>query len=518
MILRPYQTDAVEAVYKNWDEYRKVLAVLPTGTGKTICFADIAKREHDAGRRTLILAHRDELIRQAADKIMRSTGLSCAIEKAEETSIGSMYRIVVGSVQTMMRQSRLQRFDPNYFDTIIVDECHHAISDSYRRVLDYFTGARVLGVTATPDRGDKRNLGAYFEALAYEYSLRDAVKDGWLCRIAALTVPLKIDLTGVRTTAGDYNEADLGNALYPYLPHIADQIPPNRKTMIFTPLCATAQKLQVILNSAGRRAYYASGDDRSQIPAWEADGPGAVMLNSQLFNEGYDHPPIDCIVVLRATKSRPYYAQMVGRGTRPFEGKKNLLLIDFLWHTVTHDLCHPCSLVAENEEVAAKMESIQESAGGELDLEDMEIRAKEDVIKAREEALAEKLRTMRNKQRRAIDPIAFGLSIDAADLADYEPLFAWEKRKPSDGQVKTLQNFGLATDEITTRGLASKLLERVIERRKQNLASPKQVSLLRRFGYGHEHAAKMNFNEAKHAIDKIADNGWRRPRPVEVIF
>ena len=163
MELRPYQQEAKEAVFAEWSSgRRKTLLVLPTGCGKTIVFAKIAEECVRNGERVLILAHRGELLEQASDKIAKTTGLGCAVEKAEASCFASWYRIVVGSVQTLMREKRLSRFTADYFDTIIVDEAHHCLSDGYMRVLEYFGGAKVLGVTATPDRGDKKNLGQFF--------------------------------------------------------------------------------------------------------------------------------------------------------------------------------------------------------------------------------------------------------------------------------------------------------------------------------------------------------------------
>lgn len=177
MELRPYQQEAREAVEQEWEQgHDKTLLVLPTGCGKTIVFAKITEDRVRAGDRVLILAHRGELLEQAADKIGKATGLVCATEKAEESCLGSWYRVTVGSVQTLMRPQRLSRFDPHYFDTIIIDEAHHAVSDSYGRILEHFGDARVLGVTATPDRGDMRNLGAVFDSLAYN-TLLDTVAD-----------------------------------------------------------------------------------------------------------------------------------------------------------------------------------------------------------------------------------------------------------------------------------------------------------------------------------------------------
>ena len=186
MELRPYQQEAVAAVMHEWaDGHKKTLLVLPTGTGKTIAFAKIAENSVREGKKVLILAHREELLNQAQEKIKTATGLLCAKEKAEETSLASWYRIVVGSVQTLMREKRLRQFPEDEFGTIIVDEAHHALADSYQQVLQHFPTANVLGVTATPERNNLQCLGNYFDSLAYEYSLTQAVRDGYLCKIKA---------------------------------------------------------------------------------------------------------------------------------------------------------------------------------------------------------------------------------------------------------------------------------------------------------------------------------------------
>ena len=179
MELRPYQKESRAAVFEQWGSgIRRTLLVLPTGCGKTIVFAKITEDCVRNGDRVLILAHRGELLEQAADKIAKATGLGCATEKAEQSCLGSWFRITVGSVQSLMRESRLKRFPEDYFNTIIIDEAHHCISDSYQRVLNHFPDAKVLGVTATPDRGDMKNLGQVFESLAYEYTLPKAIKEG----------------------------------------------------------------------------------------------------------------------------------------------------------------------------------------------------------------------------------------------------------------------------------------------------------------------------------------------------
>lgn len=335
MELRPYQKEAKTAVLSQWEQGNsKTLLVLPTGCGKTIVFAKIAEDRVRNGERVLILAHRGELLEQAADKILNACGLGCAVEKAEESCIGSWYRITVGSVQSLMREKRLAQFSKDYFNTIIIDEAHHSISDSYQKILGYFDEAKVLGVTATPDRGDMKNLGQVFDSLAYEYTLPRAIKEGYLSPIKALTIPLKLDLTGVGTQAGDYKASDIDTALDPYLYQIADEMLKyckERKTVVFLPLIKTSQKFCKILNEKGFRSAEVNGNsiDRGTVLADFDSGKYNVLCNSMLLTEGWDCPSVDCVIVLRPTKVRGLYCQMVGRGTRLCEGKKDLLLLDF---------------------------------------------------------------------------------------------------------------------------------------------------------------------------------------------
>ena len=157
--LRPYQAEAKQAILAAWDEgYRKTLLVLPTGCGKTVVFSSVTEDQVKKGHRVLIMAHRGELLDQAADKLREASGLDSVLEKAESSSLGSFLPVTVGSVQSLAQEKRLARFPNDYFQDIIVDEAHHCLSDSYRRVLDHFPAANILGVTATPDRGDMKNL------------------------------------------------------------------------------------------------------------------------------------------------------------------------------------------------------------------------------------------------------------------------------------------------------------------------------------------------------------------------
>ena len=515
MELRPYQQEAREAVKSDWASgFLRTLLVLPTGCGKTIVFSKIVEDMVRSGRRCLILAHRGELLDQAAGKLLQATGLRCSVEKAEETCLDSWYRVTVGSIQSLMREKRLGQFPADYFNVIVVDEAHHALSDGYQRVLTYFEEARVLGVTATPDRGDMRNLGQYFEHLAYEYTLPRAIKDGYLCPIKAVTIPLTLDLSHVGVQAGDFKNADIDTALDPYLHQIAQEMRTyceNRKTVVFLPLVRTSQKFCRLLNAQGFRAAEVNGNsqDRGSILKDFDEGKYNVLCNSMLLTEGWDCPSVDCVVVLRPTKVRSLYSQMVGRGTRLFPGKEDLLLLDFLWHTERHELCHPANLICESDEVARKMTENIEAAGCPVDIEEAEKKASEDVVAQREESLANQLAEMRSRKRKLVDPLQFEMSIQAADLSSYVPSFGWEMGPPSDQQRATLEKLGIFPDEIETAGKATLLLDRLAKRRVEGLTTPKQIRFLE--GKGFQHVGQWQFETAKHMIDRIAANGWRVP-------
>lgn len=520
MELRPYQMAASRAVWDHWDQgVRATLLVMPTGCGKTIVFSSIIEEAVRRGGRVLVLAHRAELLDQAADKLRRVTGLGCAVEKAEQTAENTWYNVVVGSVQTMQRENRR---DGHEYTHVIVDEAHHAVSASYRAVIDHFADAKVLGVTATADRGDKRNLGEVFETLAYQYTLPAAIRDGWLCPIQALTIPLRIDLASVRQSAGDFQAGDVATALDPYLEQIADHLATDagtRKTVVFLPLIATSQKFLAMLHARGVNAREVNGEsrDRAEALAWfDAAGPGAVLCNAMLLTEGWDCPSVDCICVLRPTKIRSLYAQMVGRGTRLHPGKDDLLLLDFLWHSERHELCRPAHLVCEDQEISRRVAEImaEESQGEAVDLLEAEEAAAGTAVEEREESLRKLLEEQKRRKRALVDPLQFELSI-GAQVRDYEP-DAHDLRAmgpPSTAQLAALEKAGIFPDEVTCQGHASKLLDTIAKRRAENLTTPKQIRFLE--GKGFANVGEWSFDAAKRLIDRIAGNMWRVPYGID---
>ncbi len=513
--LRPYQAEAKQAILSAWDEgYRKTLLVLPTGCGKTVVFASVTEEQVNKGHRVLILAHRGELLSQAADKLRTASGLESVLEKAESTSLGSFFPVTVGSVQSLAQEKRLARFPHNYFDDIIVDEAHHCLSDSYQRVLAHFGSANILGVTATPDRGDQKNLGEYFDNKAYEYSMTQAIREGYLCPIKAQMIPLELDIGSVGISSGDFAAGEIGNALEPYLAQIAQEMLrycKGRKTVVFLPLVATSQKFCRMLNEVGLKAAEVNGnsDDRSQVLEDFEAGRYDVLCNSMLLTEGWDCPAVDCVVILRPTKVRSLYQQMVGRGMRLFPGKENLLLLDFLWMTSRHDLCRPSALISKDEKIAAMMDKqLQEDADG-IDLIEAEEQAERDVLAEREAALAKQLSEMRGKKRKLVDPLQYALSIAAEDLTNYVPSFAWEMAPPSQKQLEFLERRGIFADTVTNAGLASLLIDRLKRRQDEGLATPKQIRCLEKYGF--RQVGTWQFSDASALISQLAGNRWMVP-------
>lgn len=519
MKLRPYQQEAREAVHAEWKSGKaKTLLVLPTGTGKTVVFAAICDDVLREGGRVLILAHRGELLSQAADKIYKLTGLKCSVEKAEQHSIDSWRRITVGSVQTLMRAQRLAQFSQDYFSMIVIDEAHHSISDSYRVILNYFSEAKVLGVTATPDRGDMRNLSAVFDSIAYEYTLPQAIKDGYLVPIKALTVPLKIDMRSVGISAGDYRLGDIATALDPYLESIASMMQKycrNRKTVVFLPLVKTSQKFCGILNSHGFKAAEVNGEseNRETILADFEAGKYNVLCNSMLLTEGWDCPSVDCVVVLRSTKVRALYCQMVGRGTRLSPNKKDLLLLDFLWNTERHELCRPACLVAEDREVSEKMTANLEASAGAAaaDITEAEQTASQEVVEEREAALAKQLDKMKKRKGNLVDPVQFAMSVQSAELSSYVPAFGYERQPVTEKSGNALEKRGIDPSAVNSEGMAEKILKICEKRQNAGLATPKQIRCLERYGF--KHVGTWTFDDANKMISRIAAQGWRRVPP-----
>jgi superfamily II DNA or RNA helicase len=502
MILRTYQSECVEACFESWKKFRKILAVLPTGSGKTIVFSKIAEREKG---RVLILAHRDELIQQARAKLESATGIVADVEQAEHKAELSS-RVVVGSIQTMA--ARGGRWPANHFSTIIIDEAHRTLGDSYLNFLELHPGSKVLGVTATPDRSDKQELGTFYEDVAYEVSLVEMIRQGYLCKIRVRQVPLQIDVSGARKAMGDFNQDDIDAILSPYLPQIAQAIPKDRKTIVFLPLVKTSRSFTAQCILAGHDAEHIDGDsnDRRDILQRFHAKPTGVLCNSSLLTEGYDEPGIDCVVCLRPTTSRGLYSQIIGRGTRIASGKDHLLVLDFLWLTGKHPLVRPSSLVSGSREVSEIADKLVEEQG-ELDIEKAVI----DATAMREQSLRRELERQAlaikftKRAKTVIDPIEWALDLGDTMLADYQPTMEWHKRPASEGQLAMLKKFKVDTEKVKCMGHASLMIGRIMDRSKLKLASPGQLVWLKR--RGHPSPATCSFKDARVFLESVFGKG-----------
>lgn len=477
MILRDYQQNAVDAVEAGWNEASKQLAVLPTGSGKTVVFSHLASRQTG---RTLILAHREELINQAVSKLQAASGIFASVERAGERAIPG-HGVIVASVQTMRR--RLEKYGPDAFDLIVCDEAHHALSPEWRAVLDFFTGCqRILGVTATPDRADKKSLGTYFERVAFEVGLLELIGKGHLCGLKARQLGVEIDLSQLTKIRRDITDAEAAEAVHPRLVALAREVAAevwDRKTLIFLPRCDVSEKFAALLCSYGIETRHVSGasGDRAACLEWYATPGPKALCNAMLLTEGFDQPDVDCIVCLRPTKSRALYSQIVGRGTRTHPGKEDCLLLDPLWLTGTHDLCRPACLTGGNQLHRDQLQA-------QLDL-GMDLLEAEEVAKVNvEEILALHLAEAAKKRKAPkglVDPLAYALALHDGALSEYEPAMPWEFEEATVDQIKELTGCGLWTEGML-RGYAAALLGKIEDRKLLGLASPKQVMLLRKMG------------------------------------
>jgi superfamily II DNA or RNA helicase len=480
MRLRPYQKEAVDSVVASWREFDRVLGIAPTGAGKTIIFASIAAERLPHGP-VLILAHREELIDQAIEKLHKAKGLCAAKEKAQErASVDAS--VVVASVQTLARQKRLERFSTTHFRTIIVDEAHHALAESYQRILGHFHGPKVLGVTATPDRGDTRSLGQYFEDVSFEIGLVDLIKAGYLCRIKVQTVPVSIDISGVSVRAGDFSDDELGEALEPVLDQIAETIlsyASTRKTLIFVPLVRIADRFAETLRGYGFAAEMISGAcfDRADKLARFRNGETQILVNAMLLTEGYDEPSVDCVICLRPTKIRSLYAQQIGRGTRTHPGKENLLLLDFLWLSRQRNLVKPADLIAHDENESLAIDSVLEEEEGDL---------VDALATSRERALARQILTQRKLKgevRDLLDIVDLCVAYKAPELESYVPTMGWHSKPISEKQADCLRRYRIDLSVVHDRGHASAIIDTIVKHSAAEPASFKQLKFLQSLGY-----------------------------------
>ncbi len=512
--LRDYQRTAVNNVLREFETRQSTLIVMPTGTGKTQTFGALAK--HWQRGRVLVLSHRDELIEQARKRLAIMTGEFVDVEQGKFRSQGA--RLVSGSVQTLCRLPRLSKFAPDYFGLIIVDEAHHVVAPTYKRVLRYFPGAYKLGVTATPDRGDAIALEMMFQSVAFMYELQQAIDDGWLVPVDVKTVTVgAIDLSAVRTVAGDFNQGQLDavmsseEALHGIVRPTLEQSG-DRRTIIFTTSVDNAHRMAEIFNRYKPNSARALDGEtefglRRDILRGHKAGEFQYLVNVGVLTEGYDDPAVACIVMGRPTKSRALAAQMIGRGLRLYPGKASCLVLDFKG-TSRHSLAiSPANVLAGRwpAEVVERAKDILAKATAPMAV-DAAFKAAAAAIQAAKDAeVARRARITASKVEyhvATVDPFRLmGLSGDFEEPSLSQP--------PSPGQVDVLTKLGIDLKGMT-KGKASKLIAQAAIRRQKNLATFKQSKTLSKYGVD---GSRMYFATASRVIDAIVANGWRALSP-----
>ncbi len=525
MSLRPYQAEALKAVVRGEKRgVRRPLVALPTGTGKTVVFAHLVERRKSAGR-ALILAHRDELLRQARDKlgaVMPGADIGLVKANADETAAP----IVLASVQTAQHPRRLKRLTerPGGFGTIVVDEAHHAAAASYRRVLKALgafeaDGPLTLGVTATPERADNKQLGRVWQEIVYQRGILEMIRAGYLCDLRAVRVRLQADFSGLRVSGGDFVASEVGEALEAanapehvvdaYLEHAA-----GRNALIFTPTVRTAHEASRAFLKAGVAAETLDGEtppeERRGIFSRFGSGETAVVANCGVLTEGFDEPGIGCVIVARPTRSRPLYKQMVGRGTQPYPGKTDCLILDLVGATARHDLVTAASLfdvepedLSENtlaEAVAAKEaceEEAARAAEGELVGEVVDLFARRPMAWVRVSASTFTLSTgtgritlegsgdtwgaVLHERGRPACILASGLPLNYAQGVAEDHVRAsgkqvladrgapWRRKPATDRQRAALRRLGVPCPRGASAGTASDLISAAMARNSRSL-------------------------------------------------
>jgi len=547
--LRPYQREAADAVVKAWQEDTSTMVVMPTATGKTILMSELVRRVFP--RRVMFLAHREELIVQAKNKIEMMSGFRVDIEmagaKVVENGMFDEAQVVVSSIQTQNAggdgRGRMSKFLPENFGYLFIDENHHSTAKSYRRVIDYYRQnprLKVLGVTATPDRADEEALGQVFDSVAFDYEILEAIHDGWLVPPEQRMIHVEgLDFSQVRTTAGDLNGADLAAVMEAEknLQGIADpviEISNNRRSLVFAASVAQAERMSNILNrhKPGSSAWVCGKTDKKERRNMLRDfaaGRLQYVVNVGCLTEGFDDPGVELIFMARPTKSRSLYAQMAGRAMRPAddiahglndesdaEARRALIaaskkpvceIIDFVGNSGRHKLMTTADILGGNvsDEVIERAVARAKKEGGAVRMDTL-LGEEEEKLKAEKEE--RRLAEEAQKARLVAKVKWSSQNINPFDVFEMTPRKerGWDQGKTlSEKQTAVLLKQGIDPAAMPY-SQAKQLLNEIFRRWDGSLCSFKQAKVLKKHGFD----PNMSRDDAKITIDTLAANHWRR--------
>lgn len=512
-MLRPYQEECLQKVKEAFLEFNRVLIVMSTGSGKTILFNDLAKQFVSQNKNVLVLAHREELLFQAAEKMERFNSIPFSmIKSGYDVDMSKHY--FVASVQSLCKEDRLKKFPKDFWSLIICDEAHHLTAKTYQDILNYFENYKLLGVTATERKSEAKKFASMFDTKAYEYDIRQMITEGYGSKIIARNANISVDLTNVRVVSGDFcvNELDreVSKKFDTIANYINNELKYRRSILIFTPRVESAIALAENLQKKGMSAAAISGQskDRADKILHFKNGDIRILVNAILLSEGTDIPQIDCIINLRPTLSTIFYNQVIGRGLRLAPKKENCLVVDCLWNT-SKDVLHPANIFAKEESVCRMMKDfLVSNVNRSFDM--MVLEKYFDFACHFKEMESARLLTFNNLTKKGLkDYRIFAFIFNHPELLQYEPIYGWEMLPPTQKQVEFIEKSGISSSNLT-KGLASKIIDVIIKRIEKKQCTVKQVFFMSSKGI-FDKAPEITFDVAREIMDSATKNYWRIP-------
>lgn len=531
--LRDYQREAVDAVLKDLEEHRATLVLMATGLGKTEVAVELIDK---VPGRACFIAHREKLVEQAAARISDRLGVVPHIEQAQSRAGTYDNTPVVASIQSLARDRRLARFSPDEFSLIIVDEVHHGVSPIYRAVLDHFSSAKVVGLTATPDRADGEALGQIIDNVAYRYELPQAIEDGWLSEIRMRSVKVHgVDFSKIKTKrSGDFSDSELDaimsteESLHAVAKPTVD-LSGDRPTIVFTTSIQNARRLAEIIDRYAGQDVAVSID--SQMPTDERaesmrlfeSGRRRILVNVGIATEGYDHPPTSCIIIGRPTKSRALYTQMIGRGTRggtqwPIEGKDNCLVIDFVGASEKHDIVTAADVLGGDlsDEDARLIQTVVAESDRDMSIEEAKAKAderKREILEAEEKQRQRRQHIVGEVRYRAFEPNPYVSLGVKRDFLHERYGYAPATEKQDEYLRKLAGKYADSVPSNLSKLEASRLIAKFHDRRKAGLATYPQMMAIQKFQ--RVDASHVTFDGASAILGRLKANRWRPLSPSE---
>lgn len=517
-----YQKEAVEATEASWaNGFNRSLICAPTGSGKGLITGELCAREIERGGRCLFLCHTKELVSKPRYEFENDFGCPATIEMASQKADDSP--MVFASHQTMANRIKSGLWRSDSFSLVVGDECHRILSAQQTSVMNHWQGAKIVGCTATPRRGDRKDLMHFFDNIAYDIPLDRLIKEGFLSQLVIQEEPLDIKVQG-KSKTGDITDEEAGEAVEPYLEKAADltvKYGMGKCGLSFLPLRRLARKFADMLCERGMRAEYVAGEgggaggvsvqEQARIKRALEMGEIDHVSQAQLWGEGVDVRPLNFGVDLRPTRSWPQHVQKYGRFTRTYDPsapyapkgsrwglKTEATILDFCFSSDHHNLLmRPSAIFAKDDNEADMINKQIKSGGGKpVNLLD----AVAAVKSIQEETLRKRLAEMAVRKSRLVNPLELSASCHIPELAEYTPLARWEEEPVSESQRVTLEKCGVDLDSVGNQGLASLIIGVIRDRASKGLSTIKQSRYAAHLG--HPSPWDASFAEVSEFINK----------------